>query len=608
MTRARSLVRVPARVVSWLPMAGRWRATVGAVWPVTAVTLLGAGQLGAAPQVVVSPINREPSCTGAFVAQPLPHAVEPVPNLPMPFDSNGAGAAIADLDGDGWLDVVLGGLHGPATVLWNRGGLGDRGGLAFEAAALELVGARAVSVVDVDGDGHQDIVATRTDERPRWLQGSGGRAFRGVEDEQFIARHPIFSMAWADLDGDQDLDLVGATYDAELERYEAMEAYANFVKTNVSSARTRQRGVWYYENLGPRDRRSPFEQGEFQLRPRRLAEGAMALAIVLIDVDGDALSDIVVGNDYDIPDNVFLRTADPTRPHRVWWRPGSPFPVTTRNTMGFATGDVDNDGQIELFAADMSPYRSGPDIDEAWGPLLQPGGAATPVGDGVQAAANVLQTRQADGSYVDTAARSGVAATGWSWSAQFGDLDNDGDLDLYTVNGMIGDPFRNLENAELVEENQALRNVGGGRFVAAPEWGLGATASGRGMALGDLDRDGDLDIVVNNYRAPSLLFENRLCGGASLQVDLIWAGTVNPFAIGASVRLDTTAGGYRRDVEATSGYLSGNPPRVHFGFPAGERPQRLTIRWPDGAVDVIDQADGLAADTLLTVTRHVKTP
>ena len=569
-----------------------------------AAVLLSAVGIGAAPRVAVTPLGGErgggPSCTGVFVSQSLPHSVEPVPNLPMPFDSNGAGVAIADLDSDGWLDVVLGGLHGPATVLWNRGGLGDP---AFDAVALELAGARAVAIVDVDGDGHQDIVATRTDERPQWLRGSGGRAFRIVDDEQFIARHPIYSMAWSDLDGDRDLDLVGATYDAELERYEAMEAYRNFVKTNVSSARTRQRGVWYYENLGSRDRRSPFEQGEFQLRAQRLAEGAMALAIVLADVDGDALSDIVVGNDYDIPDNVFLRTPDPMRPHRSWWRPGSPFPVTTRNTMGFATGDVDNDGRIELFAADMSPYRSGADIDEAWGPLLQPGGAATPVGDGVQAAANVLQTRQEDGSYVDTAARSGVAATGWSWSVQFGDLDNDGDLDLYAVNGMIGDPFDKLENAELVEENQALRNVGGGRFVAAPEWGLGATESGRGMALGDLDRDGDLDIVVNNYRAPALLFENRLCGGASLQVDLIWSGTANRFAIGASLRLDTDAAGYRRDVPTTSGYLSGNPPRVHFGFPVGERPRQLTIRWPDGSEDVVDEADGLAADTLLTVTR-----
>ena len=118
-----------------------------------------------------------------------------------------------------------------------------------------------------------------------------------------------------------------------------------------------------------------------------------------------------------------------------------------------------------------------------------------------------------------------------------------------------------------------------------------------------IDAYGRVDIVVNNYRAPALLFENRLCGGASLQVDLIWSGTANRFAIGASLRLDTEAAGYRRDVPTTSGYLSGNPPRVHFGFPVGERPRQLTIRWPDGSEDVVDEADGLAADTLLTVTR-----
>ena len=77
-------------------------------------------------------------------------------------------------------------------------------------------------------------------------------------------------------------------------------------------------------------------------------------------------------------------------------------------------------------------------------------------------------------------------------------------------------------------------------------------------------------LIDEYYRAPSLLFENRLCGGASVQVDLVWSGTANRFAIGASLRLDTDAAGYRRDVQATSGYLSSNPPRVHFGLPAGD--------------------------------------
>ena len=133
--------------------------------------------------------------------------------------------------------------------------------------------------------------------------------------------------------------------------------------------------------------------------------------VAVADLDGDRHGDIVVGNDYDLADYVFVH-ADGR------WQAGSPFAVTTRNTMGFASGDVANDGRLELFAADMRPYRSGPDIDAAWGPLLGEGGAATDVGDGVQIAANVLQTAGADGSYLDTAAAAGVAATGWSWSSQ----------------------------------------------------------------------------------------------------------------------------------------------------------------------------------------------
>ena len=138
--------------------------------------------------------------------------------------------------------------------------------------------------------------------------------------------------------------------------------------------------------------------------------------------------------------------------------------------------------------------------------------------------ANVLLVRDG-GKWENQATRRGVDATGWSWSARFGDLDQDGYLDLYIVNGMIAtDLFGYLNNGELVEENQAFHNRGDGSFQPAPQWQLGSTASGRGMIMADLDGDGDLDIVVNNLRGFAQLFENQLCTGASLQVDLVWPG------------------------------------------------------------------------------------
>jgi hypothetical protein len=121
------------------------------------------------------------------------------------------------------------------------------------------------------------------------------------------------------------------------------------------------------------------------------------------------------------------------------------------------------------------------------------------------------------------------------------------------------------------------------------------------MSMADLDGDGDLDIVVNNLRSPALLFENRLCGGAALEVDLRWPASKNPYAIGAQLALRTSAGTYYRDVRAASGYLSGDPARIHFGVPAGVVPRQLEIRWPDGATSIVDR---LTVQRLVTVTRR----
>jgi hypothetical protein len=259
---------------------------------------------------------------------------------------------------------------------------------------------------------------------------------------------------------------------------------------------------------------------------------------------------------------------------------------------------VNNDGQNEVFSSDMQPYDDSRQTRVAWGPILRDWLNHPPRPGDPQVNANMLLSV---GDLVDRAVVAGVDATGWSWSGKFGDLDQDGFLDLYVVNGfMESTTFAHLPDHELVEQNQALRNTGSGQFVPVPEWDLGSTRSGRGMSMADLDGDGDLDIVVNNLRTAAELFENQLCQGRSLQVDLFWPQSGNTRAIGTTLALHTRDGVYYRDVKAASGYISGDVARIHFGIPGDAVLQQLEIYWSDGAVSTVD---ALVDNVLLRITR-----
>ncbi len=516
---------------------------------------------------VTSAVDAHPAervCGGAFVAHDLGHLTSGPGDTASTFDGTGAGLALGDLDDDGDLDVVAANLSGSSSLLRNDG-TGR-----FTAEELIVGRFRHVAVLDVDGDGDRDIALSTGVGVPVLLE-----AVDGPEGVPVYERRPLegvraatYSMGWSDLEGDGDLDLVTGSYNAELSEVR---------NTPVLGSDT---GVVVH-----------LADGSGAYVATRIAAEAQALAIRLVDVDADGRIDVVVGNDLATPDGIWLD-------NRGGWLEVDRLTTSSFSTMSLDAGDVDNDGDLDLFSTDMKPMSDDPETRDRYREV-DADMAAMPVPDEIQRPENVLNIADGD-DFANTADQVGLDATGWSWSGLFGDLDGDGLLDVHVVNGMRSDVlFSFLPEARLVEPNQVFRNTGDG-FETMPAWGLDDPAGGRGSALGDLDGDGDLDVIVNNLDEPTRWYENQLCGGDDLLVDLAWPASANTEAVGALVIVERGDERYIRTIDLTRGYLSGGPTTAHVGLGDDGGAVTVTVRWPDGQVSTV--AD-VPASGRLTVTR-----
>jgi hypothetical protein len=502
-------------------------------------------------EVVVSmePLMAASDCASTFEPMELAHTTRASDAPARLFDSNGSGAAVDDLDGDGLPDIVLGNLEGPNTILWNEGGF------RFTREEMRDRSTRSVNLVDVDADGALDIVTTH--------RGAGVAVFRNLGDRRFEQLRlrgvgaAAYSMSWADLDVDGDLDLATASYDAELDQHVG----DGYLFSDGA-------GVYLYERDG-----DGFDAA-------RLATDSQGLVTAFDDLDRDGRPDLFVGNDFSVKDLVWRNAEGGLEPI-------TPFTRSAAHPMSFDTGDVDGDGVDEIFVTDMRPATTDTERLAEWIPLMSTMNELdNPTS--AQKVRNVLHVALGDGTFRDDAERAGVDAAGWAWSARFGDLDDDGDVDLHVVNGMIAaETFHYLPNAEIVEPNIAFENRGDGSFGIA-DWGLGALGSGRGSVLADLDLDGRLDVVVNNLDSPAMAFRNRLCGGGAMTFSLRHPGSGNTHAIGATVTVIAGDRRFVRTVRTGGGYLSGSPSAVHIGLGDVDDADRAEIRWPDGSVSIVD--------------------
>jgi enediyne biosynthesis protein E4 len=512
-------------------------------------------------------------CSGQFLEHDLKHTTIVREGDRVVFDTNGSGLAVGDLDHDGLPEIVLGNVGGATSVQWNQGNFKFRSENLLTNFDLPETGTRAVQMIDFNADGWLDLAFTHTSGGINVWLNDHKRGFKAQSLEG--VGNLAYTMLWDDLDGDGDLDLVTSSYDAILEA----ELRDTFLIAQNG-------GAVVYTNTN----------GKF--KAKRLSKSTQTLALATFDVNGDGRRDIIVGNDFFVPDMTWLNT-------KKGWIKSQAFKRTSKNTMGYATSDVDNDGNLEFFATDMKPNMADPKAIASYLPIMQTSYETLQYKD-PQRVENTLSQRMPDGKFKNMAYEMKIDATGWSWSGKFGDLNNDGSEDLYVVNGMIDkSTLKYLPNAEMVERNMAFVNTDGS-FELEPAWKLDSTASGRGMSMTDLNNDGRLDVVVSNVSKPSQVFENQICnGGQSLQVDLDWAQTGNLNAIGSTIKLRVKNGSrlitMQREVNSQGGYLAGNNPRIHFGIPKGATLEHLDVIWPDGKHSSVKNPIG---DSILKITRE----
>ena len=547
----------------------------------------------------------------------------------------GAGAAVGDVDGDGYPDLFLASVLRPAALYRNRGDFRFEDVTRASGIRIDSLSTGA-TFADVDGDSDLDLlVGTHGGPVMLWRNDGTGRFTDATASSGLVGGYAATSLTLADVDGDGDLDLYVATYKVRnaLDAYPPQAREFNQVVTKTSDGRYVVKPEWAAEyrvedrpDLGGVVRsqradpdlfflndgtgrfvRTPIRGARFRDaagRPLADEPDFFTLAARFYDVNGDGRPDLYVCNDFEDPDQFWLN--DGAGGFRLV--PDAALSATSNTCMSVDFGDVNRDGAVDLFTADMlSPTLAAQQTEIPTHTPLPKGigrGGARP-----QWMRNMLHVARGDGTWAQIADYAGVAASDWTWGSAFLDVDLDGYEDLLALNGhrwdvRDADTFDRIRDAfprvpwdeeqgqfpPLATRSIAFRNTGDLTFRAMPDgWGLGTVeAISHGVALADFDLDGDLDLVVTRLNAAAVIHRNEATA-PRVAVRPVGIGG-NRLGIGATVTVRGAAAVTQsREVTAGGYYLSGSEAQLVFAAPP-DSTFTLEVRWPDGRVTTVPAA------------------
>jgi hypothetical protein len=525
---------------------------------------------------------------------------------------NGGGVAIGDINNDSLPDVLMSSNTGTNKLFLNKGNF------QFEdisaKAGIEQKGKWNTGVVmaDVNSDGWLDIYICNAG-YTKWKNQESNALFINNHDLTFTEKAKEYGLdekgytthaAFFDYDLDGDLDC-----------YILNNSFIPVNTLNYSNKRELRAADWPVEDFakGGGDKLLRNDNGKFiDASAAANIYGSLigfGLGVTVGDVNGDHYPDMYISNDFFERDYLYINQQNGTFKEELekW------IEHTSLASMGADMADINNDGYPEIFTTDMLPgdeYRlkttSSFDNIDVYQLKLKKGFYH-------QFQQNALQVNNRNGKFMETAYYSGVAATDWSWGALLFDADNDGLNDIYVCNGIYKDVidqdfidfFANdvIQKMVLTGEkeevqriidsmpsvpiiNKAFRNTGNLKFTdEGMNWGFTQPSFSNGAAYGDLDNDGDLDLVINNVNMPCFVYKNNSRETSSnnfIGVQLKGKGN-NSFAIGSLIKLFCNKEIISREVIPSRGFQSSTDYKIIAGL-GSKTVDSMIIEWPDKTI------------------------
>jgi hypothetical protein len=502
--------------------------------------------------------------------------------------SMGASVSIVDFDRDGWPDIyVTSSKEGAKNALYRNMHDGTFQDVAEEMGIADVnrpgTGVSMGAVWgDYDNDGYEDLLLIKWG-KPELFHNEGGRGFTRVTDQAGLPPWINANTAlWLDYDGDGLLDLfIGGYYSEDVDLW-----HLNTTKMMPDSFEYAKNGgrKYLFHNLG---------NGKFEEVSKKAGINSRrwTLAAVAADLRGTGHPDLFLANDYGVSELYFN---DGKQFHEVGQQTGVGF--APKSGMNASFGDILNQGRYSVYVSNISEE----------GVLIQGNNLWVPK-EGTNG--DTLQ-------YENLARDFGIELGGWSFGAQFGDLNNDGTMDLYLTNGyvsldhdrsywydfskiagghsaIISDaknwPSMDGRSLSGFQTKHVWLNDGTGKFIdVAQAVGVTDTYDGRAVAFADLWNRGVLDVIVANQRGPLLIYKNTVTP-ENKWIEFALEGTKsNRSAIGAEVTVFWNGQRQMQEVSGGSGFAAQNQRRLHFGLGKTSQIEKVVIRWPSGKIQTIE--------------------